>query len=176
MGTTILPRPRPYKNLIVWWSHTRVSLEPWERIPSSFSLVWALVGDWSSSHALAGYLLATRPRQWWRLSALRYEVLEIATTGGLNTSRKWGMILDEFGIQGIQRIPDISFSFNDQFRFGIINPDKWCGPWIRSLRISFFFLKMVNDREKVSFLANVWTSLVPIGQRWYLQLHSFLCS
>ena len=38
---------------IVWWSHTRVSLEPWERIPSSFSLVWALVGDWSSSHTLA---------------------------------------------------------------------------------------------------------------------------
>ena len=25
MGTKILPRPRPYKNLVVWWSHTRVS-------------------------------------------------------------------------------------------------------------------------------------------------------
>ena len=90
MGTKILPRPRPYKNLIVWWSHTRVSLEPWERIPSSFSLVWALVGDWSreSCFGLCWLPQATRPCQWWRLSALRYEVLEIATTGGLNSSQK----------------------------------------------------------------------------------------
>ena len=71
------PRPRLYKNLIVWWSHTRVSLEPWERIPSSFSLVWDLVGDWSWSHAsaLLATTWATRPCQWWRLSAPRYEVL-----------------------------------------------------------------------------------------------------